>query len=62
MNDSFTPVSISEKAMKEVKAIMSKKGIPKNYGLRVGIKGAGCAGISYLVGFDKKKESDVAYE
>ena len=62
MNDSFTPVSISDKAMKEVKAIMSNKGIPNNYGLRVGIQGVGCAGISFLVGFDKEKESDVVFE
>ena len=62
MNDSFTPVSISDKAMKEVKAIMDNKGIPKDYGLRVGIQGAGCAGISYVVGFDKMKESDVVYQ
>lgn len=40
---------------------MENKSIPKGYGLRVGIKGAGCAGISYLVGFDKKKETDVTY-
>jgi len=62
MNDSFTPVSISEKAMEEVKAIMNKKGIPEDYGLRVGIQGAGCAGISYLVGFDKQKDTDMVYE
>ena len=61
MNDSFTPVSISDKALKEVKAIMNAKSIPQDYGLRVGIQGAGCAGITYIVGFDKKKESDMTY-
>ena len=47
--------------MKEVKTIMENKNIPEGYGLRVGIKGAGCAGISYLVGFDKEKDTDVRY-
>ena len=46
--------------MKEVRSIMQKKGIPKEYGLRLGIKGAGCVGTSFLIGFDKKKENDVS--
>ena len=61
MGESFVPINISDKAITEVKSIMEKKGIPVDYGLRVGIKGAGCAGISYLIGFDKRKESDVAF-
>ena len=55
------PVSISLKAAAEIKEIMAKKNVPEGYGLRIGIKGAGCAGISYLLGFDKKKEDDIEY-
>lgn len=55
------PVSISSKAATEIKEIMAKKNVPEGYGLRIGIKGAGCAGISYLLGFDKKKEDDIEY-
>lgn len=55
------PVSISQKAVREIKDIISKKKVPEGYGLRIGIRGAGCAGVSYLLGFDKKKESDVEY-
>ena len=40
---------------------MENKNIPEGYGLRVGIKGAGCAGISYLVGFDKEKDTDLTF-
>ena len=61
MNDQFIPVKISTKAIKEVKLIMVTKGIPEDYGLRIGVNGAGCAGISYLVGFDKRKESDITF-
>ena len=40
------PVEITEKAMKEICLILDKKGIPKGYGLRIGVKGGtGCAGI-----------------
>ena len=62
MTELFIPVNISDRAIKEVISIMDSKSIPEEYGLRVGIKGAGCAGISYLVGFDTKKDSDVTFE
>ncbi|MEQ9375685.1 MAG: iron-sulfur cluster assembly accessory protein [Imperialibacter sp.] len=55
------PVSISEKALGEIKEIIAKKKIPEGYGLRIGIRGAGCAGVSYMLGFDKKKEGDIEY-
>jgi iron-sulfur cluster assembly protein len=55
------PVSISNKAANEIREIITRKNIPEGYGLRIGIKGAGCAGISYMLGFDKKKEGDMEY-
>ena len=56
------PVTLSEKAAQEVKAIMANKNIPEGYGLRIGMKGGGCGGMSFVLGFDKPKESDLAYE
>ena len=41
---------------------MTSKNIPEGYSLRIGIRGAGCAGVSLLIGFDKKKENDIAYD
>ena len=55
------PVKIRGKALEEVKKILKKKGIPSDYGLRVGIKGAGCSGMGFLLGFDKETESDLSY-
>ncbi len=55
------PVSLTPKAADEVRQIMQTKNIPSDYGLRVGIRGAGCAGVSLLIGFDKKKETDQSY-
>lgn len=57
----FTPVSITKNAAEEIKAILQKKRIPQDYGLRIGIRGAGCAGINYMLGFDKKKSQDLEY-
>jgi iron-sulfur cluster assembly protein len=60
MFDVSCPVTISEKAVKEISRIISTKNIPPDYGLRVGVKGGGC-GVSLLIGFDKQKESDQVY-
>ncbi len=56
------PINISEKAIAEIKNIMTHKSIPIDYGLRLGVKGGGCSGMSFMLGFDKKKESDDSFE
>lgn len=60
MFDNIHPVTISSRAVSEIKKIMETKNIPQDYGLRVGVKGGGC-GVSLIIGFDKKKDSDTAY-
>jgi len=45
-------ISITEKAAREVKNIMDENNIPENYGLRVGVKGGGCSGLTYSLNFD----------
>lgn len=57
------PVTLSPKAAEEVQKIRKTKNIPVEYGLRVGVRGGGgCGGARLIIGFDKKKESDLAYE
>lgn len=56
------PIEITPKALEEVKHIMANKNIPEGYGLRVGVKGGGCGGVAYVLGFDKPKENDLQYE
>ena len=60
--EKMTPVTLTDKAIAQIKAIIATKKIPENYGLRIGVKGAGCAGVSYLLGFDTRKDSDSMYE
>jgi iron-sulfur cluster assembly protein len=62
MFDNVKPIGISTRAAKEVKKIMQTKNIPEGYGLRLGIKGGGCGGVSLIIGFDKQKPTDLAYE
>lgn len=56
-------IKISEKAAKEIHRIMSENKIPDNYGLRVGVKGGGCSGLTYTLGFDAEaKEGDTVID
>ena len=57
------PVTLTEKAVEEVENIMNNKNIPEGYGLRIGIKGSGgCVGFTYMLGFDKKQDTDIEYK
>ncbi|MCP4521609.1 MAG: iron-sulfur cluster assembly accessory protein [Cytophagales bacterium] len=57
----LAPITLTDIALSEVKNIFENKNIPAEYYLRVGVKGSGCAGVSYLLGFDKKGETDELY-
>ena len=57
-----SPIRLSDKAAQEIRKIMNTKDIPEGYGLRVGVKGGGCSGMSYVLGFDKKREQDTEFE
>lgn len=61
--NSIQDISISEKAIREIKRIMSENNIPHTYGLRIGVKGGGCSGYSYTLGFDENpKEGDSVFD
>ena len=49
-----TPViTLTESAVKEVKRLLDLQGITEG-GLRLGVKGGGCSGLSYTMNFDEK--------
>jgi iron-sulfur cluster assembly protein len=56
------PITLTDGAITQLKRIMEEQNIPSNYGLRVGVKGGGCSGFSYVLGFDEQKEKDDVYE
>ncbi len=61
--DESDNINITNKAIGEVKKIKEQNSIPAEYGLRVGVKGGGCSGMSYTLGFDAApKERDVVLD
>lgn len=56
------PVKLTSSAVSEIKRLMSEPGFEQGQYLRLGVKGGGCSGLSYLLGFDKKEADDEAFE
>ncbi len=57
-----TPVRLTETAAGEIRKIMAAKPLPEGFALRVGVRGGGCSGMSYMLGFDRKREQDIAFD
>jgi iron-sulfur cluster assembly accessory protein len=56
------PVSFTVSAVAEVKRLMAVEGFDKSQYLRVGVKGGGCSGMTYVLEFDTKEDNDDVFE
>ncbi len=56
------PIGLSEGAITQLKRIRTEQNIPAEHGLRVGVKGGGCSGFTYILGFDVIKEDDDTFD
>jgi iron-sulfur cluster assembly accessory protein len=57
-----TPVNFTERAIAEIGRLMNEEGFDTAKQLRIGVKGGGCSGLSYILGFDEKQDADEDYE
>ena len=57
-----SPVRLTAGAIKELRRLMSEPGFDHTQALRIGVKGGGCSGLSYLLGFDAPEADDTTYE
>jgi iron-sulfur cluster assembly protein len=56
------PVTFTAGAIAELQRLMTEPGFDATNHLRIGVKGGGCSGLSYVLGFDQKTEKDNEYE
>ena len=54
-------VKLTPDAIAEVRRMIQKQGQP-DLGLRMGVKGGGCSGLSYSLNFDRKHEGDNEFD
>jgi iron-sulfur cluster assembly protein len=55
-------VTITPAAVKQIKRLREKKG-DERLGLRLGVKGGGCSGLSYVMRFEESaSDKDTVYE
>ncbi|HEX2628186.1 MAG TPA: iron-sulfur cluster assembly accessory protein [Chitinophagaceae bacterium] len=57
-----TPVTLTPGALAEIRRLMAQEGFDTTQVLRVGVKGGGCSGMSYILGFDHKQDNDNQFE
>ncbi len=56
------PVTFTQTAFEELMRLKGDLKLAEDQFLRIGVKGGGCSGLSYLLAFDKKEEQDKMYQ
>ena len=62
LNTTSAPVKLTQNAITELKRVIAEQNISEELGLRVGVKGGGCSGFSYVLGFDSATETDQQFD
>lgn len=56
------PVKFTTSAVEEINKLMNDASFDVSKKLRLGVKGGGCSGLSYVLGFDEEQEGDERFE
>jgi iron-sulfur cluster assembly protein len=56
------PVTFTAGALTEIRKLMAADGFDYTQVLRVGVKGGGCSGMTYVLGFDSSTSNDQLFE
>lgn len=56
------PVTLTAGAVAEIRKLMAADNFDSTQVLRVGVKGGGCSGMTYVLGFDQQTENDMTFD
>ncbi len=56
------PVTFTAGAIAEIRRLLNAEGFDHSQKLRVGVKGGGCSGMTYVLGFDQPAANDNHFE
>jgi iron-sulfur cluster assembly accessory protein len=56
------PVTLTPTAIAEIKRLMNAQDFDATQLLRIGVKGGGCSGMTYVLGFDAPTEKDSHFD
>ena len=55
------PIQFTQSAINEILRLMKEGNLHGTKFMRVGVKGGGCSGMTYILEFDDKKENDLEF-
>ena len=59
---SSAPVGLTSRAVTEINRLMAASDFDNTKMLRIGVKGGGCSGMTYVLGFDDRQPADEVFE
>lgn len=62
VTESGSLVNLSERAQREIRAIFERSGLGAETGVRLGVVGGGCSGLSYEMEFSEPRPNDTLIE
>lgn len=57
-----SPIQFTQSSINEINRLMNEPGFDQTQKLRVGVKGGGCSGMTYVLGFDASLPDDEVHE
>jgi iron-sulfur cluster assembly protein len=56
-------ITVTDQAAEQVRQVREQSNLPETAGLRVGVKGGGCSGLTYVLDFDSEpRQGEKVYE
>lgn len=55
-------ITVTDKAANKIKEVIKSENLPPEQGLRMVVRGGGCAGFYHELFFDEKKEKDIQFD